>query len=274
MQPNTHRQNATGYALLLMMFFLALMVISMTAVAPNVFTTARREKEQEMIWRGRQYVRGVRLYYQKTHRLPSRLDDLYLPKTGIRFMRQAYKDPMNAADGSWRLIYVGPNGQIIGSLNPHQNMFYFGAPAGTSLAGALGTSNASAINNANSGITNASPSSNAPFPDLSRTNELGSIPVNNGFGNGPSLPNIPTDTMQNANPMQPQAIQAQAPFSTISASPSGDINNDQTFGQTIIIGVGSKINKSSIQKLEGATNYLQFEFIWNGNNAQFGTVSR
>ncbi len=31
-------------------------------------------------------------------------------------MRQAYKDPMNSADGSWRLIYVGPGGQLIGSV--------------------------------------------------------------------------------------------------------------------------------------------------------------
>jgi hypothetical protein len=28
-----------------------------------------------------------------------------------------YTDPMNKEDGSWRFIYVGPNGQLIGSLN-------------------------------------------------------------------------------------------------------------------------------------------------------------
>src|SRR5260370_3216410 len=37
-------------------------------------------------------------------------------------MRQAYKDPMNKEDGSWRLIYVGAAGQLIGSLKPRQNL--------------------------------------------------------------------------------------------------------------------------------------------------------
>src|ERR1700690_2609778 len=99
-----------------MMVFLALLVLRTVALAPNLLTNSRRDKEEEMIWRGKQYVRGIRLYYQKTHKFPTELEDLYKPKTGMRFMRQAYKDPMNAVDGSWRLIYVGPNGQLIGSL--------------------------------------------------------------------------------------------------------------------------------------------------------------
>ena len=47
-----------------------------------------------MIWRGRQYVRGIKLYYRKTGRFPTSMDDLTKPKLGsLRFMRQAYKDP-------------------------------------------------------------------------------------------------------------------------------------------------------------------------------------
>ena len=33
----------------------------------------------------------------------------------LHFLRQAYKDPTNPADGSWRFIYVNAAGQIIGS---------------------------------------------------------------------------------------------------------------------------------------------------------------
>jgi len=43
----------------------------------------------------------------------------------LRFMRQAYKDPMNKEDGSWRFIYVGPAGQLIGSLKPPQQKSCF-----------------------------------------------------------------------------------------------------------------------------------------------------
>src|SRR6202140_4211176 len=111
-----------GYALSLVVFLLALVVIASVSVAPNIITNGRRDKEEEMIWRGKQYVRGIRLYvrYNQMHggttRFPTSMEDLTKNKMGVRFMRQAYKDPVNTVDGSWRLIYVGPNGQLIGSL--------------------------------------------------------------------------------------------------------------------------------------------------------------
>jgi len=110
------RRGDAGYALLMVVFFTALVLISAVTLAPNVLTEGRREKEEEMVWRGKQYIRGIRLYYRKTGRFPQSLEDLAKPKTGLRFMRQAYKDPINAKDGSWRFIYVGPAGQLIGSL--------------------------------------------------------------------------------------------------------------------------------------------------------------
>src|SRR5258708_31192181 len=91
------------------------------AIAPNILTEGQREKEKEMIWRGKEYTRGVKLYYRKMGRFPTSLDDLTKPKLGsLRFMRQQYKDPMNKEDGAWRFIYVGPAGQLIGSLKPPQ----------------------------------------------------------------------------------------------------------------------------------------------------------
>src|SRR5260221_5938561 len=125
-----------GYALLMVMFIAALMMAAVMTVAPNILTQAKREKEEEMIWRGKQYVRGIKLYYRKMGRFPTSLDDLTKPKVGsLRFMRQAYKDPMNKEDGTWRLIYVGPVGQLIGSLKPRQNLQLpqaggIGTPAG------------------------------------------------------------------------------------------------------------------------------------------------
>ncbi len=103
-----------GYALLMMVFFVALMVLTVMTATPNILIDGRREKEEEMIWRGQQYARGVRLYYIKNRKFPTSLDDLVKPQPGTRFMRKAYKDPMNKQDGSWRLIYVGPVGQLIG----------------------------------------------------------------------------------------------------------------------------------------------------------------
>src|SRR5271169_4685935 len=140
------RQAQRGYALLIILFSVALLAASAMTVLPNILTNGRREREQEMIWRGKQYARAVRLYNTKLGHFPTSLDDLTKPKTGsIHFMRQAYKDPMNKEDGSWRLIYVGPAGQLIGSLKPPQGGIQMpvpggqqGAAAGSSFGG-LGT---------------------------------------------------------------------------------------------------------------------------------------
>ncbi|MDP9147347.1 MAG: hypothetical protein M3N22_06780, partial [Acidobacteriota bacterium] len=129
------RRQEQGYALMMVLFFTALMLIISMAAAPQILLQGKREKEEEMIWRGKQYIRGVKLYYRKMGRFPTSVDDLTKPKVGsLRFMRQAYKDPMNAKDGSWRIIYVGPSGQLIGSLKPAQTLQM---PAG---GGGLGTS--------------------------------------------------------------------------------------------------------------------------------------
>src|ERR1700721_2707560 len=115
-------RNQGGYALLLVVFLTALLVVGTMSIGLRILTEGKREKEKEMIWRGQQYTRGIKLYYRKLGRFPNSLDDLTKPKIGnIRFMRQAYKDPMNKEDGSWRLIYVGPAGNLIGSLNHSPN---------------------------------------------------------------------------------------------------------------------------------------------------------
>src|SRR5690348_4086689 len=120
-----------GYVLLLVVFMATALLVAAMMVAPNILTEGKREKEKEMIWRGKQYARSVKLYYRKMGRFPTSLDDLTKPKVGsLRFLRQPYKDPMNKEDGSWRLIYVGPAGQLIGSLKPQQQNLQFGQPTG------------------------------------------------------------------------------------------------------------------------------------------------
>jgi type II secretory pathway pseudopilin PulG len=115
-RPTLRRRTQAGYTLLLVIFMVATMLIAAAAVTPNLLTQGRREKEEEMVWRGNQYVRAIRLYFTKFGRYPTKVEDLTRQTNGVRFLRQAYKDPMNKEDGSWRFIYAGPNGQLIGSL--------------------------------------------------------------------------------------------------------------------------------------------------------------
>jgi type II secretory pathway pseudopilin PulG len=115
--PIIRGRGARGYALLAVCFLAAIMVIATSVAIPDLLTQSQREKEEEMIWRGEQYARAVRLYYTKNGRFPQSIEDLIEPRTAgkIRFLRKQYKDPMNTRDGEWRLIYVGPGGQLIGS---------------------------------------------------------------------------------------------------------------------------------------------------------------
>jgi len=209
-----------------MVIFMATMLLIMaTMVAPNIKTEGQREKEKEMIWRGKQYARAVKLYYRKMGRFPTSLDDLTKPKIGsLRFLRQAYKDPINAPEGSWRLIYVGPAGQLIGSLKPHQTNFQFGQVPGIGTpAAALAGPGAP-----NSGLSAATgPSSGNP-------------PATTG---NPVSADQGTDTTAGGD----------------AAIPSGDA--PAIMGGNII-GIGSKVNRKSVIVYDHATNYRLFEFIW------------
>jgi len=114
--PTTRRRNQAGFTLMMVVFMVASILILAAAGTQSILTQGRREKEEETIWRGKQYARAIGLYYRKFGKYPTKVEDLTNQTNGVRFLRQAYTDPMNKEDGSWRFIYVGPGGQLIGSL--------------------------------------------------------------------------------------------------------------------------------------------------------------
>src|SRR3979409_1938185 len=100
----------------MVIFMVATMLLLTSAAALRIDTEGRRERETELVWRGQQYQQAIKLYFRKFGKYPTKVDDLVKQTNGVRFLRKAYTDPMNKEDGSWRFIYVGPNGQLIGSL--------------------------------------------------------------------------------------------------------------------------------------------------------------
>jgi hypothetical protein len=241
---NPSRKSQSGFALLMVLFLTTLVLLGAMAAAPYIRTESQREKEQEMIWRGKQYVRGVKLYYRKMGRFPTSVDDLTKPKLGsLRFMRQAYKDPMNKADGTWRFIYVGPAGQLIGSLKPQQTFQMPGVGAGQP----------------------GTPAGANP----QQTTSFGA----SGFGQSPSAQTGPQQGQQGAANQagtanagqpgtQPAAGNAAGTDDVVNANPSGLLSDSPVLGGQII-GVGSKINKRSVIVYDKAKNYRLFEFVWN-----------
>jgi hypothetical protein len=252
MRHSAPKQN--GYALLLVMFLLVILILLSMPLAQRVITEGRRDREEEMIWRGNQYARGVKLFYMKNHRFPTSMDDLVKPKIGVRVMRQAYKDPMNKEDGSWRLIYVGPSGQLIGSLKPHPLNLQMGALGGAAAAPIAANTNQNGLLS-QSGLQGSS-SATTPNPIQSGAS---AAPGQSGTNVTSGQPGAsPSSGGQDAQEGGPGATNGNASPATDSSAPAEGI----TIMGGNIIGVGSKINKKSIMWYDKARNYRQFEFIW------------
>jgi len=113
----SRRSRRSGYAYLLVVFLAAGLMIQSQRVLQNIKTERQRERDKELIWRGRQYIRAIRLYYRKTGHYPQAIDDLQKGLPELHFLRaSAYKNPMDKDEGIWRMIYVNGTGQIIGSV--------------------------------------------------------------------------------------------------------------------------------------------------------------
>lgn len=241
----------------MVVFLTTLLLLSVVAIGPNVLTEGRREKEKEMIWRGKQYTRGVKLYYRKLGRFPTSLDDLIKPKTGsLRFMRQSYKDPMNKEDGSWRLIYVGPAGQLIGSLKPRDNLQFPQASGIGTPTNALNAPGSPA--QPGTGILGLSGGFGQPSAGA-QAGQAGTQPAGSTSGTNSTNPPATTGTPVSADQGDPSGNSP--------AIPSGDT---PTIIGGNIIGVGSKVDKSSIMIYDKAKNYRLFEFIWDPSKDTFG----
>jgi type II secretory pathway pseudopilin PulG len=101
----------SGYILLALLMFVTLLIIGLGAVVPRISHQIRRQREEELIERGTQYVRAIRKFYRRFGRYPTSLDEL--EKTNnIRFLRRRYKDPITGQD--FRLIHYGEAKSIPG----------------------------------------------------------------------------------------------------------------------------------------------------------------
>ncbi|HXE74155.1 MAG TPA: hypothetical protein VNN18_00780 [Candidatus Xenobia bacterium] len=106
------RRPQAGYALLVMLFLAAMVLIALAAAAPRLLSEGQREKEEELIFRGEQYKHAIGLYYKKFGRYPMKMEDLL--RTNDRgYLRRQFRDPMTK-DGKWRFIGVGAGGVLIG----------------------------------------------------------------------------------------------------------------------------------------------------------------
>ena len=84
-----------GYAMAALLVAMSVMAIMFTVVMPVWKQTARREKEEELVFRGRQYVHAIGLFQRKfANAFPPNIDVL----VEQRFLRKKFKDPITNDD--------------------------------------------------------------------------------------------------------------------------------------------------------------------------------
>jgi type II secretory pathway pseudopilin PulG len=94
---------------------LAVMSVLMSAVLPAWRHQAKREKEAELVFRGEQYVRAIRLWEAKMG--PGSRPPTFDIMVQQKFLRKKYKDPMTA-DGEFQPLFAGVNLPQAGGRGP------------------------------------------------------------------------------------------------------------------------------------------------------------
>jgi hypothetical protein len=249
----------SGYAFLMVMFLVLVMVIGSQVALQNVYTQGRRLREDDMIWRGNQYSRAIRLFYRKTGHYPQSLDDLKTGLPDLHFLRYAaYKDPTNSSeDGAWRLIYVTASGQIISSVRyaTLQQMALMDLNGGQiptlPTAGSIGTPVSSM--GAGSGTSGAN---NPNAPSIPPGGNTSGQPLS-----GSTSENSPGGAQSPASGQTASSDQPVNPLSLL--KPTGKVDGPVLGAFLTGVGGGTKSDAPSIKVYNGGKTYGDWEFIWN-----------
>jgi type II secretory pathway pseudopilin PulG len=98
------RLTSQGYTLVAVVIAIAILSIMIAAVAPAISTVLRRDREVELIFRGKQYARAIGLFQRRYGRYPTSLKEMY--ENRPRTIRKLWKDPMCNCD-DWYLLIQG-----------------------------------------------------------------------------------------------------------------------------------------------------------------------
>jgi len=89
-----------GYTILILLVFVTVLAIGLLVAVPVWQTAIQRDKEEELIFRGKQYVEAIRIFQQKhPGTFPKTVEELVKG----RCLRRPFPDPMTK-DGKWDII--------------------------------------------------------------------------------------------------------------------------------------------------------------------------
>lgn len=237
-----------GYILVVVMFMLAILVLSLAVAVPVVKKDIQRDREIETMHRGKQYVRAVKLYYKKFGAYPPSVDALVMTNE-IRFLRKKYIDPTTGKD-DWKIIRFGQN--------KTQTLGFFGQPIGG--AALAGTGPGSGGPNPSLGMFSSSSGSGPASGSIAS----GSPPNTSGAPADPNAPNGVTTPSGSASGGPSGGTGSTDPNAPGGSSTSGSSTGltGQTFGGGPMIGVSPNSSKQSILVYKKKNHYNEWEFFY------------
>jgi type II secretory pathway pseudopilin PulG len=228
------RRPDSGYILLTLLFFVAVLAITVVAVLPSVTQEVKRDREEELVHRGVQYARAIRKFYKKFGRYPTRIEELD-NTNNIRFIRKRYKDPITGED--FKLLHVGEvKLNMAGGLGVPAAALGAAGAVQAGAGGALGQrqpgqpAGTAAINPAAAGMAAAGGITNT----FGQSSDLGA-------GGAPAS--------------------------------AGSSLTGKTFGGGAIIGVASTSDNDSIRQFGGKSKYSDWQFIYSPNIDRGGLIT-
>jgi type II secretory pathway pseudopilin PulG len=240
-------QAESGYVLLAVLFMVVLILIALAVAAPRIAADIQRDREDELIHRGKQYTRAVKLYYKKFGRYPSSIDQL--EKTNnIRFLRKRYVDPMTGKD-DWKIVHFGE-----AHVKP---MGLFGQPiqnAGTAGSSMLGGTPGMASN------------------PLGSTSSFSGATSTSGMSS-PSPGSTGSDSSGTSGTTGTSTSTSGSTSAFGSSTGTSAFGSGQTFGGAPMVGVVSKNTKASIKEYKQQKHYNQWEFVYDPVEDLMSSVS-
>jgi type II secretory pathway pseudopilin PulG len=243
------RSGEDGYILVAVIFMMAILILSLAVAVPKVRESIQRDRDEETMQRGKQYIRAIQLYYRKFHAYPPNVDAL-VKTNEIRFLRKKYIDPTTGKE-EWKPVMWGQNKTPCA-------MGFFGQPlpaiGAGGCSGGIGPSgnnlNGPGSSTPNGSIFSSTPGTATPTTGTSTTGTT--TTDQSGNGTVPGASGTP-------NAGGPAGQPGTTPGSPAGSNPIG---SGQTFGGAGIIGFSPQSPKQSILVYKKKNHYIDWEFLY------------
>ena len=280
--PKRTRKAERGYVLITILLTVSLMSIAALAVLPSFIFELKRDQEDEMIHRGVQYTRAIRVFYRKFGRYPTRLEDLD-NTNNLRYLRKHYKDPLTGQN--FKLLHFGDPGLTLGGsfgggtipgANPIGSPTGANSPNGSAFGGSSSFGGGSTFGGSSStfgnsgGVSGSGVNSSGVF---AQSSSFGGNSNSSFGGNSNSQASAGQPGAQAGN-TAPGSDATNASTQVAGGTTQGDTSSgsQQVFGGGAIVGVASVSKKTTIREFNHKKKYNEWQFVYDPTADRGGLI--